>query len=332
MNIAVIGAGAIGSTIAAYLSKSGQDITLIGRQDQVDAIASNGLRVSGVRGTETFNLQVALHIEKKYDMVIFTVKTPDIYDAYVQNHEYLDDALILTTQNGVQADNILSTHFEKENMISSIVMFGATYVKPGEVIFNFDGNWIIGRPFISNGLVVEEVADALRSAFSVEISNDIMGMKWLKLFVNFNNCLPALIGKSMQETFSDMDFCRISIMLLKEGIDIVNNAGIVLVSLPKFPSDRITGLVAMPQDQAAGIINKTLTSLSKEPLYGSILQSIIRKKPSEIDYINGEIALLAKNIGMTAPLNRKVVDMVHHVEHQGTFFDAKAVKEEFSLQ
>ena len=34
----------------------------------------------------------------------------------------------------------------------------------------------------------------------------------------------------------------------------------------------------MPIDQAAGIINKTLTALSKEPLYGSILQSIMRGK------------------------------------------------------
>ena len=45
----------------------------------------------------------------------------------------------------------------------------------------------------------------------------------------------------------------------------------------------------MPVEQAAGIMNKTLTTLSKEPLYGSILQSILRRRASEIDFINGYV-------------------------------------------
>ena len=75
----------------------------------------------------------------------------------------------------------------------------------------------------------------------------------------------------------------------------------------------------MPLNQAAGIINKTLTGLSKEPLYGSILQSIMRKKLSEIDFINGEVVMLAKGIGREAPLNTRVIELVHQVENEGKF-------------
>ena len=57
----------------------------------------------------------------------------------------------MTTQNGVQADNILSGHFDRDRQLSSIVMFGATYIKPGEITFNFEGDWIIGRPFDAFG-------------------------------------------------------------------------------------------------------------------------------------------------------------------------------------
>jgi 2-dehydropantoate 2-reductase len=210
-------------------------------------------------------------------------------------------------------------------------MFGATYIKPGEVTYNFPGDWIIGKPYMPNDPKVWGVESVLKKAFSVVVADQIMGMKWLKLFVNFNNCIPALIGKSMQETFSDLDFCRLSILLLREGVNIVQNAGIELVSLPQFPVDRIVGLSKMPVEQAAGIINKTLTTLSKEPLYGSILQSIMRKRTSEIDFINGEVALLASSISMESPLNRKVVNLVHQVENQGKFLDVKQVKQEFGL-
>lgn len=331
MKIAVIGAGAIGSLVAGYLTKAGEDVLLIGHGEQVEAVQNNGLKIKSAGGEETIRPGISTRLEKEVDLAIFAVKTQDIETAYQENHAFLERPLVLTTQNGVQADNILSSHFEKEQIISSIVMFGATYIRPGEITFNFPGDWIVGKPFMRNDADVGEVAQILKKAFPVVVSENIMGMKWLKLFVNFNNCLPALIGKPMQETFADMDFCKLSAMLLKEGFAIVNNAGIELASLPSFPVERIAGLAGMPLEQGAGIIHKTLTGLSKEPLYGSILQSLMRKRTSEIDYINGEVVHLARNTGQEAALNRKVVDMVHQVEQRGRFFKPEEVKEAFQL-
>ena len=332
MKIAVIGAGAIGGVVAAYLKKAGEDVILIGRDSQVDVINSKGLTIKGVRGTETIKVPASTRLDRPYDLVIFTVKTQDIEEAFAINSEFLEQGgLILTAQNGVQADNILSAHFERDRQLSSIVMFGATYIKPGEIIFNFEGDWIIGRPLMPLDPATHAVAKVLGKAFKVVTSTNIIGQKYLKLFVNFNNCIPALIGKSMQETFSDIDLCRLSIMLLKEGVDIVTKAQIELVSLPDFPKERIYGLVQMPIEQAAGIINNTLTTLSKEPLYGSILQSIMRGKNSEIDFINGEAAQIATHFKMPNTLNSKVVDMVHEVERTGKFFSVEEVKKSFEL-
>ncbi|MCA9398788.1 MAG: ketopantoate reductase family protein, partial [Candidatus Omnitrophica bacterium] len=296
MNIAIIGAGAIGSVVAAYLTKAGEDVLLVGREDQVEAVSKNGLKITGVRGDETIQVKTATQLDREYDLVIFATKTQDLEAAYQHNHEYLENCYVLTSQNGVQADSILGVHFEREKMLSSIVMFGSTYVKPGEITFNFEGSWIVGKPYTPVDPKAHEIADLLGKAFPITLTNDIMGMKYLKLFVNFNNCIPALIGKSMQETFADMDLCRLSILLLREGIGIINKANVKLVSLPDFPTDRIYGLTAMPVEQAAGIIHKTLTTLSDKPLYGSILQSIMRGKASEIDFINGEVVLISSQI------------------------------------
>ncbi|MBF0385348.1 MAG: ketopantoate reductase family protein [Candidatus Omnitrophica bacterium] len=331
MKIAVIGAGAIGSVVAAFLKKSGRDIILVGKKEQADAINSGGIKISYPDKEEVVNVKVMTKLDKEYDLVIFTTKTQDLEDAYQHNNEYLDNCLVMTTQNGVQGDSILGVHIEKEKLLSSIVMFGSTYLGPGEVIFNFDGDWIIGKPYTQLGPDVHKVADELKSAFKIVVSNNITGMKWLKLFVNFNNCIPALVGKSMQETFSDMSLCRLSVRLLKEGFEIVKKANIDIISLPNFPIERISGLAKMPEEQGAAIINKTLTSLSKVPLYGSILQSIMRKKTSEIDFINGEVVRLATQIQEKADLNDKVVDMVHDVENKGRFYSVEEVKKEFNL-
>ncbi len=331
MKLAVIGAGAIGSVVAAYLQKAGCEVALIGKKDQVDAINQHGLHVKGVRGDEVFKLRALTQLDREYDLVIFATKTQDLEAAYQHNHEYLENCLVLSTQNGVQADSILGLHFEREKMYSSIVMFGATYVKPGEVTFNFEGDWILGKPYTPTDQKIRQMSAEFKNAFPVVISENITGMKWSKLFVNFNNCIPALIGKSMQETFADLDLCRLSILLLKEGVDIVKRANVELISLPQFPVERIYGFTSMPVEQASGIINKTLTTLSKEPLYGSILQSILRGKTSEIDFINGEVVHMATQMRLEAPLNEKMVDMVHQVERLKKFITLEEVKKEFQL-
>lgn len=333
MKIAVIGAGAIGSVVAGYLTKAGKDVTLIGKQEQVDAISANGLKIIRADSEEVIPVKVQVQLDQEYDLVIFATKTQDLESSYQQNHRFLEgpDVTVLTSQNGVQADNILSVHFEREKMLSSIVMFGATYTNPGEVVYNFDGDWIVGRPFLPVGPRTHAVAELLASAFPVKVSQNITGMKWLKLFVNFNNCIPALLGKSMQETFADMDLCQLSIQLLSEGVDIVQKANIDLVSLPAFPVDRIYGLVGMPVEQAAAIMHQTLTKLSEVPLYGSILQSILRKRTSEIDFINGEVCALARQMRLKAVLNEKILEMVHNVENSGNFYTVEEVKQAFNL-
>jgi len=325
MKIAIVGAGAIGGLIAGYLSKEGIDVTLIGRRKDVLAIKENGLFIEGVRGKLVIPINVEDKLKNNADFIILAVKTQDIPSVL---NDIPKNIPILTVQNGVRAEEILSNYIPKEKIIGSVVMFGATYVESGRILHNFEGDWIIGKAFSKNDEEVEKISNLLGKAFSIHITEGIKEMKWLKLFLNLNNCLPALIGKSMQETFSDLEICKLSIELLKEALMVIDKAGIRLKSLPDFPLERLYALKNMQLEEAARVFSNIMTNLSEEPLYGSILQSIKRKRPSEIDYINGEIASLGEKIGIEAPLNKKVVEMVHTVEKRGEFFESEEILDE----
>jgi 2-dehydropantoate 2-reductase len=202
-------------------------------------------------------------------------------------------------------------------------MFGSTSLEAGKIAHNFDGSWIIGRPFAANDAAVSKVSAVLNQAFPVLVSDEIKGMKLLKVFVNANNCLPAILGLSMQEAFADINISRIAMAVWREGLALVKRAKISLVSLPDFPLERLEKLTALPLEESAKIYSGIMQGLSKEPLYGSILQSIKRGRPSEIDYFNGEFVSLAKQSGAAAPLNEKLTEMVHQVERAGNFFNKK---------
>jgi len=320
MKIAVIGAGAIGGLVAGYLKLKGQDVSLVGHPEAVNALEVKGLRISGVRGSFHIQVPAAERLDYAADLIILATKTQDIEVAVKNNLPFLGNATFLTTQNGIQADNFVARHLPREDIISSIVMFGATLLEPGSVVHNFEGDWILGRPFGPVDASIDKLAQVLNQAFPVKVSPDLKGMKYLKIFVNANNCIPAILGVSMQEAFADSSISRISIAIWREGMGIVRKSGISLVSLPDFPAERLIKLTSLPIQEAAGIFSGIMRSLSKEPLYGSILQSIRRGRATEIDYINGEFVNLAKANRLTAGLNQKLVEMVHEVERTNRFF------------
>ncbi len=314
MRIAVIGAGAIGCLAAGYLKEKGEEVTLVGHSSAARPIKENGLAISGARGNFLVHVDISDTLNYIPDLAILTTKTQDIDSALQDNSYLLRNSLLLTTQNGVQADNLAAKYLDRERIISSIVMFGATYLEPGKVVHNFEGSWVLGAESPVS------VREALNKAFPTVISEEIKGMKYLKIFTNANNCLPAVLGKSMQEVFSDLDISRISIAIWREGLRIIDKAGISLVSLPGFPVENITRLTSMPATDAARVFSGIMQGLSKEPLYGSILQSIMRGRLSEIDYINGEFVRLAEEHNIQAPLNKILVDLVHSVEKNNRFY------------
>jgi 2-dehydropantoate 2-reductase len=321
VKIAVIGAGAIGGVVAGYLKLKGEDVTLIGRKAVVEAVTKHGLHVSGCRGDRHIRLDIHTELFFKPDLVILAVKTQDTVGAVGENFPFIKDSLVVSVQNGVRAEGLLAQYFPQEKIISSIIMFGATYLEPGCVVHNFEGNWIIGSMFGS--AVSEAVLSTslvLDKAFTVTVSQELQGMKYLKMFINASNCVPALLGVSMQDAFADLQMSTMSIAIWKEAFEVVSKAGIKLSSLPGFPLENVTRLTAMQGQEAAKVFSGIMVNLSKDPLYGSILQSIMRGKTSEIDYINGEFVRIAEENGGYAPLNKKLVEMVHLVEMTKRFF------------
>lgn len=319
MNIAVIGCGAIGGLFLGYLSEVGKDPMGIVKEYQLESIQKEGLLIEGPRGNKTYKMSVDTRLKSKVDLAVFATKINDTEKAIVDNHEQLKEAIVLSTQNGVEADYILKKYFPEKNIITGIVMFGATYYPPNRIVHNFDGDLILGSMFGGKIKGFERVKEILSAAFKISEIGNIKGAKFLKVFINLNNCIPAILGISMQEAFSDIEIAKAAIKLNQEAYNVVIKSGIELESLPTYPKEKLTGLVSMPIDEAAKIFSKVMTSLSKEPLYGSILQSIKRDRPSEIDYINGQIVKLAQDNNLEAPLNRKIVDLVHRVEETKNF-------------
>ncbi len=103
MKIYVLGAGSIGSLFGALLARAGNDVTLIGRREQVDAINKNGLQVIGAGGEFTVKPKATIYApEEPPDLLILAVKSYSTKTALECAKQCIGrDTWILSIQNGL---------------------------------------------------------------------------------------------------------------------------------------------------------------------------------------------------------------------------------------
>jgi len=326
-DIAIIGAGAIGGALGALLARAGHRVTLIGRPAQVAAIRRDGLRVDGALGAFTVPIAAAEALDFRPELAFLTVKTQDVLGAVRANQAFLDGVPLVTFQNGVRSDALVATVLPPRQLVSAVVNIHANYLSPGAVTLLYPGPLVVGRPFGPNDASVRAIAALLRSAFPTRVSDNIAGVHWLKLIVNLNNAFPALINATIHEVFADAGLRRLAVLVMLEGVQVARRAGIRLESLPDTSAALIRLVEWLPLRLAAMVAAAKARRLeSRWPLLGSTLQSLQRQRPTEIDYLNGEVVRQGRELGMATPLNARLVELVHEVEHSGQFWAPQALR------
>lgn len=325
--IAVVGAGAIGSLIGGLLARAGEDVTLIARQVHVDMLRKNGLRIEGVLGELILPVKVAVHLDFKPDLILLTVKTQDVETVCREIKKYAQGAPILALQNGVRSDAMVAQQLGKENVISGVVMLNAQFLVAGEIVYARSGALVIGEAFRENGERVREVQKLLNRAIRTEISDNIQGAHWTKLLVNnVANGLEAMTGVPIRECLKHPGLRRIGVLALKEGCRAIETEGFRLAQLPGVPAFALQLIINAPLPVAAWMLN---LSMGKLKTLSSTLQSLKRGRSTEIEYLNGEIVRLGRDIAMPTPFNAKVVEIVKEVEERGTFQSIAEVVKRF---
>ncbi len=326
--IAVFGAGAIGSLIGGLLKRAGEDVTLIARPAHVEAIRMNGLRIQGVLGTLTIPVKAAETLDFQPDLVLLAVKTQDVEAACRQIKVFVQNIPILTLQNGVTSDAIAASILPREAILSGVVMVNAQFLIPGEIIYARPGALVIGEAFKPNGNRVRDIQALLRVAIRTEISNNIQGVHWTKLLINnLGNGLEAMTGQSIRDCMRHPGLKRIGVLALREGYQVIEKAGFHLAPLPGVPVPALQLLLRAPLPVSEGILTLSMGSLKT---LSSTLQSLRRGRPTEIDYLNGEIVRLGRQAGLPTPYNSKVVEIVKEVERSRQFQTADELVCRFS--
>ena len=323
--IAVVGAGAIGNLLAALWVRAGEDVTLVVRPNRVESLRASGLRTSGIAGEFHVTPKVAAEIPAGTDYAVFTMKTQDLAEAVRTLNQSLGSATVVTTQNGVRAREIVLAERGVEPITATLLLNSST-LEPGTVRYNRAADTVLGATHAEKRHTLPELKRLFELVAPVFVTDQIESAMWSKLVINaLTNSIQALTNKPLNECVRDPAISDFAVAQLKESFSVVRAAGIPLINMPGAPMKLFSRLLALPSFVGKSILRKNLGQDEQAMLMTSTVQSLLRKQPTEIDYLNGEFVRLGEKINFPTPINRAIVEAVKRIEKSGTFLSGAEI-------
>lgn len=318
VRIGVMGAGSIGCYVGGrILAASAADVVLIGRQWLHDELGEHGLttiRLDEERHVPAERVTVATSAESlsDCDAVLVAVKSAHTEGVARELAQILrEDCVVVSLQNGLRNAPTLREHLGSRTVVAAVVGFNV--VSKGEGVFH---NGMTGPLQLER--TGARVADVFRaSELETELHDDLAPHQWTKLLVNLNNAVSALSGAPTVELLKRPGYRKIVAAIIDEASSVLKAAGIRPAALRGVPVGIMPTVLRMPT-----FIVRLVTSaqMKVDPeARSSMWEDLQRGRKTEVDHLNGEIVDLADRLGVEAPLNAKIVELVRDAErHEGS--------------
>ena len=300
MKITVIGPGAIGTLLAAHLVRTKNEVWLLDKcTERARLLRKSGIRVEGLtKISAKVNASVEAKEIGRTDLVILCVKSYDTEEAIKRATDLIkEETYVLTLQNGIGNIQILNDIIGEDKVIAGVTSQAAILLGAGLIRHTGRGETIIGRVNKDPLGKARVILDLLnRARLSAHSSRDINSLIWSKLIINSGiNALSAITR-------------------LKNGLLLEYSETRELMRLAVSESARVAKRKRIklryddPIQKVESVCKATYANLS------SMLQDVLNKKQTEIDFINGAIVRQGKNLNIATPVNEVLTNLVKTIE------------------
>ncbi|NYT05288.1 MAG: ketopantoate reductase family protein [Methanomicrobiales archaeon] len=301
MRIAVVGAGAVGLSVAARLSTVA-DVYAVARKRHADAIRAHGFAMTGIWGDATYRFPCGeeLPAGERFDYVIITSKSRDTEAICEQFADAVAGAETVSLQNGIGNEEVIAGY--AKGVIGGMIITGFEWRGDGAVHVSVEAGPIrLGRFPAGTDEAVNALAACFRKAgMNVETSPDIRADLWGKTL--YNAALNPL-GAIMDVAYGEL--CH------PAAWHVIGN--IVAEAFAVCTAEGITLAWATPAGYLAYLRDVQLPATALH--HSSMLQDIKAGRRTEIDFINGAVVEKGRAHGIPTPVNATLVDLIRFREH-----------------
>ncbi len=318
MKICVYGAGAIGCYIGGRLRASGSNVHLIGRARIGDGLRTHGLALSNYRdqtwhiAPEAIQFSTEVTAAADADLVLVTVKSAATASAAEALAAVLKPgALVISFQNGLDNTEVLHRALPHHTVLEGMVPFNV--IHDGHTFHQGSEGELEVREHAG---LYAFTADFKRAGLPLIEHFDMLPIQWAKLLLNLNNAINALANLPLKTELSQLDYRRCLALAQREALLLLRVAKIQPAKLTPLPAHWIPRLLNVPDVLFARLASKMLTI--DPQARSSMSDDLAAGRLTEVDWINGEVVRLAQRLGRHAPINARLVELIHRAEHSET--------------
>ncbi|MFQ3594547.1 MAG: 2-dehydropantoate 2-reductase [Sphingomonadaceae bacterium] len=329
--VVVFGAGLVGCYVGARLAPHAR-VTLIGRERIVE-LAREGLRVSDIEGFDCIISpeQVEATTDPaalaQADLVVVAVKSLATEEAACAIAAHAPaDAPVLSLQNGVSNPEILRALLPGRTVLAGMVPFNVAEPEPGR----FHRGTGVGDLVVEDSPALEPFLPGFAaSGVSLRPSANMEGVQWGKLLVNLNNAVNAVSGVSLMEQLRQRGYRQAWAMAIREGLALLRKAGVKPVDSLPMPTELLPAIMSLPDRLYFWVVAQAGGGRARVDPHArsSMADDLAKGRPTEVDFLNGEIVRLAEKLGRTAPINARMVELVRAAERGAPPLSAEALLE-----
>jgi len=317
--IAILGSGANGTAIGVNLIRAGLDVTLIDQWPaHVEALRANGARIEMPEETleqavEACHLCDVATFTEPFDTVFLLFKAYDTPWAARLIAPYLaEDGMVVGVQNGMSYEAIAEA-VGVERAMACVIEVASELHEPGIVKRSSPpdgGSWFaIGSADPATAGREPEIAQVLGHAGVVEISDDILAAKWMKLVSNaMTLATTALVGLPIDEAVALPGMREV---MLKAG-----GEALAAGEVRGHPVVPIFGLKPADMEktnQLLDLLHDKLMSFTRPNTLTTVLMDHNKNRMSETNDVNGAVLDTLTGRGMTAPANAAIVEITERI-------------------
>ncbi|MCM8779004.1 MAG: 2-dehydropantoate 2-reductase [Candidatus Omnitrophica bacterium] len=303
MKIVIVGPGAMGCLFGVFLAKSGQEVYFLDKNKaRAKEIQGKGILVEGLSNFSVKNIKATTEAEEigEANLVILATKSYDTEGAIKNVLSIIEkETLVLTLQNGLGNVEIINRYVAQNKIIAGVTNEGATLLGIGHIRHAGKGETILGAiSNIKNQISkIEEIVEIFnRAGFETKITERVEDLIWSKLMINVGiNALTAILHLNNGRLVEISSARQIMLEAVKEAEKIVKKKKIKL-------------LYKNPVEKVEEVCRLTAGNVS------SMLQDVLKKRRTEIDFINGAIVNEGKKLGIPTPVNSVLTDLVKTIE------------------
>jgi 2-dehydropantoate 2-reductase len=316
MRIAILGAGSIGCFVGGAWQAAGLEVQYIGRERFAAAIGEDGLTLTDSEGwrahfeAERVKYSTRPAALDRADIIALCVKSNGTAAAAKEIGRHgKRGATVISFQNGVSNSETLRRALrDRFEVVEGMVPYNVAYLGHGRFHKGVAGDLAAGDSTATRRLA-EAIGDR---AGRLKIAKDMPALLWGKLLINLNNAVNALSGMPLLEQLKHRDYRRVVAASMIEALELLDAAGIVPAKAGPVPPRLLPHAIAAPDFVFNNLFLKIQRIDAKAR--SSMYDDLAARRPTEIDFLNGEVVKLAKSLGREAPVNSAIVELIKVAE------------------